>query len=423
MRRLPEEIWEGSVADDGITVAVATKDNRSQLFENNDLAQVVLEASQLTLEKVISDNVDISEAQDIHRHAGELISDGDSGEAIRLALEAQSMARRTHSATLDTRAKSLMDEVSSMIEDNSALDMRKAQRYLDKAKRDMDAGKMERVIFYGQQAKAAAEETIEKGTPAVEDELFTARLGGPIETDESSVDRMLGKEPAPEEPAPELEVPETEEEPGLAGDLADEIGEEVAEMGVPEAAEAEGTVEEGLETPPEEPVSEEQVEPGEEERLEALGEPPDEVPVGLYTDDEGPTEEAETDESEVEPEAEKEEEDESSIGEDLQDVCPKCGELAWDEESGECQSCISDEIMTFAVNEAKSAHKDGSDISSLTPDLKAAKQARQDKEYDKVISISEGIIGQLESILGKDLHGKLASRKSGKRKKKKKRVK
>jgi hypothetical protein len=439
MRRLPEEIWEGSVADDGITVAVATKDNRSQMFENRDLAQVVLEASQLTLEKVISDNVDISEAQDIHRHAGELISDGQTGEAIRLALEAQTMARRTHSATLDTRARSLMDEVTSTIQDNPALDMRKAQRYLDKARRDMDAGKMERVIFYGQQAKAAADETMDKGTPAVEDELFTARLGEPVDTDETAVDRMLGKEPPEEEPAPELQVPESEEEPGLAGDLADEIGEEVAEMGSPEEGEVTGTEEqeEGLETPPEEPAAEAATEAIDDERLEALGEPPDEIPVDLYTEAEVPPEEPSEEPPEEPPEEpeegeavgaeeedvpieEDEEEDDATIGEDLQDVCPKCGELAWDEESGDCQSCISDEVMTFAVNEAKSAHKDGADISSLTPDLKAAKQARQEKEYAQVIAISEKIVGELESILGRDLHSELRSRKAGKRKKKKK---
>jgi hypothetical protein len=294
--------------------------------------------------------------------------------------------------------------------------MRKAQRYLEKARRDMDSGKMERVIFYGQQAKVAAEETIEKGTPAVEDELFTARLGGPIDTDETSVDRMLGKEPAEEEPSPDLEVPEEEEEPGLADDLADEIGEEVAEMGGPEEAEAEGAAEEGLETPPEEPATEGQAEYTDEERLEALGEPPEEIPVGLYTDDEPSGEIAESGEGPEDDETE----DDSSISEDLQDVCPKCGELAWDEQSGDCQSCISDEIMTFAVNEAKLAHKDGADISSLTPDLKAAKQARQEKHYDEVISISEEIISELESILGKDLHGELAESRSGKRKKKKK---
>ena len=405
MRRLPEEIWEGSVADDGITVAVATKDNRSQMFENNDLANVVLEASQLTLEKVISDNVDISEAQDMHRHAGELISEGKSGEAIHLALEAQTMARNIHKSTVGDRAKNIMDEVNKLIEENPALDMRKAQRYLEKARRDLDTGNLERVIFYGQQAKTAADESLDKGTPAVEDELFAASLGGPIDSDETSVDRMLGKEVPEEEPATDLEVPDVEEEPGIADDLADEIGEEVAEMSGPDELSVEDTIEtpeEGLETPPEEP--EDEVPPQQDDdRLEALGEPPEEIPVGLYS--------------------EVSEEESNRIEEELQDVCPKCGDAAWDAESNECRNCISEAVMTFAVDEAKGAHKEGMDISGLTSDLKAAKMARQEKDYDQVIAISELIIEQLESILGRDLHQELAEAKSGRTKKKKKKKK
>ncbi len=400
MRRLPEEIWEGTVADDGITIAVATKDNRSQMFENIDLTQVVLESSQLTLEKVISDNVDISEAQDMHRHASELMSDGQYGESLRLALEAQAMAKRTHRSTLGDRARSLVDEVSKVVEDNKELDMRKASRYLEKARRDMDTGKMERVVFYGQQAKAAAEDVIEKGTPAVEEDAFSARIGKPIDTDETDVDRMLGRE-VTEEP----EVPEEEPEPGLADDLADEIGEEVAEMGGTEDDGEPRTEDEGTEEVPEEPSSEEGEPSDDDDRLEALGEPPEEIPVGLYTHNE---------------EGDGDESDDEDQDDEIHDVCPKCGELAWDEETGECRSCISDDVMTFAVNEAKAAHKEGADISALTPDLKAAKQARQDKEYDKVIQISERIIEELESILGKDLHTGLDERKSGKRKKKKK---
>lgn len=423
MRRLPEEIWQGSVADDGITVAVATKDNRSQLFENMDLAQVVLENCQLTLEKVISDNVDISEAQEMHRNAGELVSEGNAGEAIHMALEAQNIARKMHKSTLGDRASSIIQEVSSLIEDNPALDMRKAQRYLEKARRDNEAGKLERVIFYGAQAKAAAEETIDKGTPAVEDELFAASLGGPVDSDESAVDRMLGKEVPEEPPSPEVEEPEVEEEMGLAGDLADEIGEEMAEMGSPEEGSGERSLEmpdEGLESPPEEPgdeveepegeVPEEDDEPPsseDEDRLEALGEPPEEIPVGLYTD-----------------EPEGEERDHNRIEEELQDVCPKCGDAAWDAESNECRNCISEAVMTFAVDEAKAAHKDGNDISALTPDLKAAKIARQEKDYEEVIAISERITRHLEDLLGKDLQRDLADAKAGRirKKKKKKRV-
>jgi hypothetical protein len=415
MRRLPEEIWEGSVADDGITVAVATKDNRSQFFENNDLVGVVLEASQQTLEKVISDNVDISEAQEMHRHAGELLTDGEYGKAIKLALESQNLARKIHESTVDDRAASLMNEVSTLIEENSALDMRKAQRYLEKARRDMSEGKMERVLFYGQQAKSAADNAIDTGNPAVEDELFTASLGEPLDTDEIAVDRMLGRE-VPEDEVTIPEPPLEEElEPGLADDLADEIGEEVAEMGGAEEESGVEIPEEGLEEPSEgpEPMTEDELgseevidgEPTREpdkERLEALGEPPDEIPVGLYTDEisDGP----------------------GTIEEELQDVCPKCGEAAGTTDHGDCRSCISDEVMKFAVDQAKGAHKEGNDISGLAPDLKSVKAARQEKDYDEVIAISEGIIEQLEGILRKDLHKELALRKKGKKKKKKKKV-
>ncbi len=404
MRRLPEEIWEGTVADDGITIAVATKDNRSQMFENIDLTQVVLESSQLTLEKVISDNVDISEAQDMHRHASELMSDGQHGEALRLALEAQAMAKRIHRSTLGDRAHSLIDEVSKVVEENQELDMRKASRYLEKARRDLESGKMERVVFYGQQAKAAAEDVIEKGTPAVEEDAFSSRIGKPIDTDETDVDRMLGKEVPGE-----LDVPEEGTEPGLADDLADEIGEEVAEMGANEEDGPPRAEDEGLEEAPAEPSPGEDGPTVDDDRLEALGEPPDEIPVGLYTDGDADDEDDNDDED-----------DDEDLDDEIQDVCPKCGELAWDEETSVCRSCISDDVMTYAVNEAKAAHKEGADISALTQDLKAAKQARQDKEYDEVIQISERIIEELESILGKDLHTGLAERKSGKRKKKKK---
>lgn len=412
MRRLPEEIWEGSVAEDGISVAVATKDNRSQFFENNDLANVVFEASQLTLEKVISDNVDISEAQDMHRHAGELITEGQNGEAIRLALEAQALARKTHRSTVGDRARNIMDEVGALIENNPELDMRRAYRYLEKAKRDMEANKMERVIFYGQQAKAAAEDTINKGTPAVEDELFTASLGGPISTDETDVDRMLGKEVPEEEPPMEQGSQEAlQEGPDLADDLADEIGEEVAEMGVPEDAAAlegaDGSLGEGLDTPPEEADEGSQETPSgastDGDRLEVLGEPPEEIPVGLYTEgpEDGP------------------EDGPDSVDDEIQDVCPRCGETAGTTDEGSCVSCVSDEVMTFAVNEAKAAHKEGHDISSLTPDLKAAKTARQEKDFAEVLAISERIVGRLEDILGKDLQPDLADLKAGKRKRKK----
>jgi hypothetical protein len=174
-------------------------------------------------------------------------------------------------------------------------------------------------------------------------------------------------------------------------------------LGGSEDEEPPGPDAEGLEEPPGEPEPEVPTTSGDEDRLEALGEPPEEVPVDLYTD--SPEEDEDADED---------------TDDEIQDVCPKCGELAWDEQSGDCLSCISDEVMTFAVNEAKAAHKDGADISGLTGDLKSAKQARQEKDYAQVVSISEHIIGQLEEILGRDLQSDLAERRTGKRKKKKK---
>lgn len=395
MRRLPEEFWDGSVADDGISVAVATKDNRSQFFENTELAGVVLEISQQTLEKVVTDNVDIEEAQEMHHRAGEVLAEGNPGQAIKLALDAQSMARRMHRSTIGDRARNLMKETEALISDNPGLDMRKATRYLEKARRDLDLGKLQRVIFYCQQAKAAAEDSVEKGTPAVEDEPIAHRLGGPIETDETDVDRLLGEEVEEEPVIPD----DIEDEPGLADDLADEIGEEVAEMGGTED-DALDSLEEELEASLEAPEGEASGQ-RDMDRPEALGEPPEEIPVGLYTD-------------------EAEEKGAGGSDEEMQDVCPKCGEAGTHTEDGECKSCLSDEVMKFAIDEAKGAHKDGRDISSLAPDLKAVKSARQDKDYDQVMAISERIIGELEGILGKDLKGELENRKEGKRKKKKK---
>ncbi len=394
MRRLPEEIWDGSVADDGISVAVATKDNRSQFFVNKELASVVLEASQQTLEKVVTDNVEIEEAQEMHHRAGEVLAEGNHGEAIKLALDAQTMARRMHRSTIGDRARNLMKETEALISGNEGLDMRKATRYLEKARRDLDIGKLHRVVFYCQQAKAAAEDTVEKGTPAVEDEPISHRLGGPIETDEMDVDSLLGEDPGEEE----AHIPEDveDEEPGLADDLADEIGEEVAEMGSGEAAAAD----EGLEEPVDDDGSADQRE-RDPDRPEALGEPPEEIPVDLYTD------------GGEEPEAE-------AADEGMQDVCPKCGEAGTHNEDGECKSCLSDEVMKFAIDEAKGAHKDGRDISRLAPDLKAVKAARQEKDYDQVMTISERIVDELEGILGKDLQEELELRKQGKRKKRKK---
>jgi outer membrane protein assembly factor BamB len=430
MRRIPDEIWEGAVADDGISVAVATKDNRSLFFENTDLAGVVLEATQLTLEKVISDNIDITKAQEMHRHAGELLSDGDHGEAVHLALESQTLARKMHSTQMGDRAKNILEEVDTLIAENSTLDMRKAIRYLEKARRGLQEVKLERVIFYGEQARVAAEDAIDKGNPAVEDELFTASLGEPLDTDETDVDRLLGME-VPEEPSVEAEG-EDEDETGIATELADEIGDTVPEMGGTDT-EAEGDgldegLDEGLEEAPEEPEeayegldvspSEEEEEedvsaPGAAGRLEALGEPPEEIPVDLYAD----PGEVEGGAAEEEPEEGTgvDEEDEEPI----QDVCPECGQTAEVNEDGNCMNCISEQVMKFAVDNAKQAHKNGMDIGGLAPDLKAVKAARQEKDYDEVIAISDRIVDNLEGILGEDLQDELNDLKAGKKRKKK----
>jgi len=417
MRRIPEEIWEGTVANDGISVAVATKDNRSIFFENTELAGVVLESTQLTLEKVISDSIDISKAQEMHRLAGDMLSDGQYGDAVHMALEAQTLAREMHSTHMGDRAKSILEEVDTLIAENSNLDMRKAIRYLEKARRGLNESKLERVIFYGEQAKAAAKGSIDKETPAVEDELFKASLGEPLDTDESDVDRMLGMEVPDEEPAPDENV--EEEEPGLADELADEIGDTVPEMGGGEP-EVEGAVEaEGLEPLPEDVDEDEDIDLGEEDTPEDPEEPPDDSDVDLDT--ETPGELAEEPAEDPEPEVERDDDEIDEEG--LQDVCPNCGEAAGNLEDGQCRSCVSDEVMQFAVAEAKKAHKKGNDISLLASDLKSVKAARQAKEFDDVIAISENIITSLEEISGEDLSKEMEHRKSGKRKKKKKRKK
>ena len=100
-------------------------------------------------------------------------------------------------------------------------------------------------------------------------------------------------------------------------------------------------------------------------------------------------------------------------------VCPECGQTAEVNEDGNCKNCISEQVMKFAVDNAKQAHKSGMDIGGLAPDLKAVKAARQEKDYDQVIAISERIVGNLEEILGEDLQGELNDRKAGKKRKKK----
>ena len=112
--------------------------------------------------------------------------------------------------------------------------------------------------------------------------------------------------------------------------------------------------------------------------------------------------------------------DDQGDGEPIQDVCPECGQDAEVNADGNCMNCISEQVMKFAVDNAKQAHKDGKDIGSLAPDLKAVKMARQEKDYDEVIAISERIIANLEDILGEDLQEELDNRKAGKRRKKKK---
>jgi hypothetical protein len=403
MRRLPEEIWAGAVADDGVTVAVATKDNRSQFFENQELAQVVLESSQQALEKVITDNVDISKAQDMHRKAGDLLTEGRFGEAISMALEAQVLAKDIHVSQLGDRARSLIDEVDTLIADNSNMDMRKAIRLLEKARRGLQEEKLDRVLFYGNEAKAAAEESVEKGRPAVDDELFTAELKEPVDTDESDVDRLLSGDTGESPEGSEDETDITDGSAMIAEELAEEIGDMVAEPI-------------GTETPPEPETPEgseddEETEPEEEE-------PPEEESSEVEPSEEGSdvTDAEFLDELGVEAEPSEEED------EDEDEVCPDCGEIAGTI-NGKCKSCYSDNLMTYAVDKAKEAHKSGNDISGLAPDLKAVKGARQARDHDEVIELSNRILLQLGDIMGEDLTDGLDAHLNSKKKRKKKRSK
>ncbi len=398
MRRLPEEFWEGTVADDGVSVAVVTKDNRSLFFENIELATSVLEATQQTLERIITDNVDITKAQEMHRSAGELASEGSYGKAIKLALAAQILAKEMQSSQLSERARSMIDEVDGLIAQGADLDMRKAIRYVEKARRGLQEDRMERVLFYGELAKSAAQESIEKDIPKVEDELFAAGFKEPIETDESEVDRLLGMEPTGEVPS----EPEPDETRSEAAELADEVAAELGEMdtegeGIEEpepeadAVEEEASKEEGVAA--EADLSDEAT----VEALEDIGERPDAEDLqDLYampSDEEEPEEPSEEEEGEPEPEVE--------MGAEESEVCAKCG--SEDETiDGLCVKCHSDEIMKEAVDKAKEAHKDGINISSIAPDLKAVKLAHQAHEYDEVIEISEQILDQLSELLGED---------------------
>ena len=377
MRRLPEEIWEGVVAEDGISVAVATKDNRAMMFEIEDLAPVVLESTQQAIERVVAENIDVAKAQELHQRAGDLMSEGKAGEAIRSALAAAAMSQLMRSTYIGDQTGDLIDEVERQVAEHPELDMRKAIRFLAKARRSMQedvAGvRLERALFYARLSKDAAEASIESNAPAVEDELFQASLGTKVEADESEVNRLLGlpvepkPEPAPEAPAegapattapagPAAEMAATKEE-AFAEAVAGEIEEETLE-------EAEAPTATEAEPGPEEPAAAEPA-PAEEE---ALSDEPEVSETAAPYLEEGQT-------------------------------CPKCGEVAGTI-NDRCKRCYSDEIMRLAIQQAKKANKDGLDISALAPDLKAIKTASQSRVYDEIIAISERILLQLEDIMG-----------------------
>ncbi len=365
MRRLPEEFWEGSVAEDGISVLIATKDNKAQFFENTELASIVLESTQQTLEKVVGESIDITKAQEMHHQAGDLLADGQYGEAIKAALEAQALSLKMREDHLEETAKDLVDKVEVLVAENNHLDMRKAIRFLGKARRGMQEHRLERATFYARLGQEAAMKSIDNQVEAVDDELFQASLSEPIETDELEVDRALGH--APEEPpaaemAPEAEAAPVEEVVEEEVEEAPSTAEEIYAGEVEEAIEAEMEAEEALEEAAAAAELHSEVE------LEEVAE---------AAEEEGAAPEA--------PSADE--------------PCPVCGETAGLVED-RCKSCYSDEMMKVAVEQAKRAHKTGSDISSLAPDLKAVKMARQERDHDEVIAISERILEQLEEILG-----------------------
>jgi len=376
MRRLPEEIWEGTVAEDGITVAVATKDNRALLFEITELGAVVLEMAQQAIERVVADGVDVTKAQEMHQRAEDLLAEGKSGEAIGTALEAVALSQQMRSSYINDQATTVINEVEEVVAGHPDLDMRKAIRFLSKARlslgQEIVATRLDRALFYAKLAMEAAEASVASKAPMVEDELFQASLGTPLDTDESEVNKLLGiQEERRTEPLP---LPELEEVPP------------------PAATEGTGTVH----------AARRQAELAEEVAGEIqiqAAEPVDIMPQGLET---APGEGGEAAEAEVPAEVVPEAPKEPVAAAETttpSEVCPECGEAAGRIDD-RCKRCYSKDLMTVAVEQAKKAHKDGLDIGALAPDLKQVKTAWQDRNFDDVMAISERILVQLETITG-----------------------
>ena len=379
MRRLPEEIWEGVVAEDGISVAVATKDNRAMMFEIEELAPVVLEATQQAIERVVAENIDVAKAQELHQRAGDLLSEGKAGEAIRSALEAAAKSQQIRGTYISDQAGDLIEEVEQQVADHPELDMRKAIRFLAKARRslqeDVAGARLDRALFYARLSKEAVEASIEARSPAVEDELFQASQGATVEVDESDVNRLLGL-PVEPKPAPKAEVP----------------GEAASADAAAAARAADGTVSK------EAALAEAVAGEIEEETME-VAEPP--APAAAEAE-RGPEEPAVAEPAPAEEEALLEESEVSETAApylEAGQTCPKCGTVAGTI-NDRCKRCYSDEIMRLAIQQAKRANKDGLDISALAPDLKAIKSASQSRVYDEIIAISERILLQLEDIMG-----------------------
>ncbi len=389
MRRLPEEIWEGVVAEDGVSVAVATKDNRAMMFEVHELGQVVLESAQQTIERIVADGVDVTKPQEMHQRAGDLLADNKVGEAIGAVLEAVALAHKMRTLYIDDQATTIIQEVEDLVAGNPDLDMRKAVRFLTKARSSLQEElvptRLDRALFYARLAMEAAEASVESKTPMVQDELFQASLGTPVELDESEVNRLLG-----------ISVDEIVQDVNTGAGAKSTVA---AETTVSEAARKEAEFADKV--------------AGEIEGESGMPGPTDAEPEEAEQAEVPPAEGEEVEVAEEEPEAEAL----STEG----GPCPECGEDVG-LYNDRCKRCYSKEVMTLAVEQAKRAHKEGQDISALAPDLKSVKVAWQGRDFDTVISTSESILSRLEDILGTSDKGEEAASEGTKVKKKKKRL-
>lgn len=389
MRRLPEEVWEGTVAEDGITIVVATKDNRAMMFEVNEFGQVVLEGAQQTIERIVADGVDVTKPQEMHQKAGDLLANNKVGEAIQAVLEAVALAQKMRTLYIDDQANTIIQEVEDLVAGNPDLDMRKAVRFLTKARTSLQEElvptRLDRALFYARLAMEAAEASVENKVPMVQDELFQASLGAPVEVDEAEVNRLLGIS---------LEEIVQDVDMGTGAAAEAEVAEAISEAARKEAEFADkvaGEIEGEAGT-----SSVAEPEPEEAEQAEV---PPEAA------------EEAEAAEAAVEGQAPQAE----------GGPCPECGEDVG-LYNNRCKRCYSKEVMTLAVEQAKRAHKDGQDISALAPDLKSVKVAWQGRDFDTVISTSESILSRLEEIIGISEKVEEAASEGTKVKKKKKRL-